>query len=507
MSIRLGIGIDVFSKPGIDADATTIYNRIIADGGVSNLSRLNFFVKGLKTIYGSLANLPVCYDAHWIGYKLGSGTGATLGQSVAKLYSLTVTGDAVQATAASQPLLLAHNGASSDNYWWGSGVSGNYCSTPNSTNNNLDTNFSQEALISAYNFSGTKIISGKYTGTTSSSQFVFRLNATNLQLILCQGAATETTYTSTSAISYSTNQDFYVRFSRNSTSGEIKFFTSADGITYTQLGTTVSGLTGSLNSPNTILEIGSIVTGTLQNFTGKIKNVKLFKDDSFAIVTQNFNPATYNAATSQTQWTSSTGEVWTINTGTAATGYKGVLVDRTIVQGDGVDDGLQVASLPAINTQTITIYAANKSLGGAAGVLFELSNNYNTNAKTFATLISATKGVEFGTRDTNYNVYSTTINANFKLISIRNNNSLTPATAEIDIYYNNSIQSKTTTIATDQTFTFDTQYPLNILARGGSGGVAPVNSTLTTLILTKTYDTTALTSMYAFIQSLNNNAF
>ena len=111
-------------RGGISAEAKTIYNRIIADGGVSNLSRLNFFVKGLKAIYGDLANVPVCYDAHWIGYKLGSGTGATAGQAAAKLYSLTVAGDAVQATAASQPLLLSHNGASSDNYWYGSGVVG-----------------------------------------------------------------------------------------------------------------------------------------------------------------------------------------------------------------------------------------------------------------------------------------------------------------------------------------------------------------------------------------------
>jgi hypothetical protein len=115
MSIRLGIGIDNFASGGVDADAVALYSRIIADGGVSNLTRLNFFVKGLKTIYGSLTNVPVCYDAHWIGYKLGSGTGATAGQAAAKLYSLTVAGDAVQTTAASQPLLLAHNGASSDN--------------------------------------------------------------------------------------------------------------------------------------------------------------------------------------------------------------------------------------------------------------------------------------------------------------------------------------------------------------------------------------------------------
>ena len=74
----------------IDPEAQAVYNRIIADGGVSDLTRLNYFVVGLKTIYGTLANVPVCYDAHWIGYKLGSGTGATAGQAVAKLYTISV---------------------------------------------------------------------------------------------------------------------------------------------------------------------------------------------------------------------------------------------------------------------------------------------------------------------------------------------------------------------------------------------------------------------------------
>jgi hypothetical protein len=62
-----------------------------------------------------------------------------------------------------------------------------------------------------------------------------------------------------------------------------------------------------------------------------------------------FNPNQYNAATSQTQWTSSTGEVWTINTGTAATGYKGVLVDRTILQFNKSTNKMQGSNDTAIN--------------------------------------------------------------------------------------------------------------------------------------------------------------
>jgi hypothetical protein len=62
-----------FANPNdIDPESQVVYDRIIADGGVSDLTRLNYFVVGLKTIYGSLTNVPVCYDAHWIGYKLGS---------------------------------------------------------------------------------------------------------------------------------------------------------------------------------------------------------------------------------------------------------------------------------------------------------------------------------------------------------------------------------------------------------------------------------------------------
>jgi hypothetical protein len=63
-----------------------------------------------------------------------------------------------------------------------------------------------------------------------------------------------------------------------------------------------------------------------------------------------FNPNQYNAANSQTQWVSTSGETWTINTGTAATGYKGALVTKTIVQGDGINDRLLSGTLTSRST-------------------------------------------------------------------------------------------------------------------------------------------------------------
>ena len=359
-------------RGGISAEAKTIYNRIIADGGVSNLTRLNFFVKGLKAIYGDLANVPVCYDAHWIGYKLGSGTGATAGQAAAKLYSLTVAGDAVQATAASQPLLLAHNGASSDNYWYGSGVSGNYCSTPNASANQITGDIEIIARVKITNPSTTQTIIAKNVDGSNFSYWFGIGTPNNLRLIFSQNGIITITATSTVAQPFSTTDIGYVKVTRTTSDGIVKFFTSTDGITYTQLGANVASTSGAMFNGNASVKIGAYDTANLFPFFGSIYRATISNSIGGAPVVD-FNPATYNASTSQTQWTSATGEVWTINTGTATTGYKGTIVDRVIVMSDGVDDNMistvnranlltqYLAVKPYINDNTVdrTVIDAN----------------------------------------------------------------------------------------------------------------------------------------------------
>ena len=370
MSIRIGIGLDNFASAGIDANATTIYNRIIADGGVSNLTRLNFFVKGLKAIYGDLANVPVCYDAHWIGYKLGSGTGTTAGQAAAKLYSLTVAGDAVQSTAASQPLLLSHNGASSDNYYYAVPTTGNYCLSSLSYNtSDWDVEFK---INGKYASVQDRVVSTRVGGNGTT----VTVNATSINL---EYSIATVFYFATALVTNTNDVDYTIRVTRNSTTGAVTFI--RNGVTLT---TTGVQLLGTLDGVSNLIEINGSLAG-VQAINAKIYYCNLYIAGN---IVRNFNPATYNAATSQTQWTSSTGEVWTINTGTATTGYKGVLVDRTIVQGDGVDDNISVAiSGNAIRTQ----YIAHKSLGantGAVGGLFLTAANsqafsYNSNKYNF----------------------------------------------------------------------------------------------------------------------------
>ena len=461
-------------RGGVSAEAKTIYNRIIADGGVSNLTRLNFFVKGLKAIYGDLANVPVCYDAHWIGYKLGSGTGATAGQAAAKLYSLTVAGDAVQSTAASQPLLLAHNG---DNYWWGSGVSGNYCSTPNAAANQITGDIEIIAKIDFSQASGRYTIVSSWGGPPLIGFTMFiQAGIVNYE---CSVAGGYNLAASTVAIS--TIYSGFLKVTRIASSGIVKFYTSTDGVTYTQLGANVATTAGNQVVSSLALQVGRH-DATLFSFLGKISRLTISNSIGGSPVVD-FNPATYNAATSQTAWTSSTGEVWTINTGTATSGYKGVLVDRTIVQGDGVDDRIQASGLSA--KSSFTRYIAEKYIGNAVYMIASNSNSalIYTNGPGVLRAAAATEVVFTGaTRYTKTDL----LTMNFGLLGRTQVNNANDATGDL-----------TTTTGTDL-FLF-------------SGSTASyMNCFINTVIETTNGvvdNSTVRTATYNLIRSLNNNSF
>ena len=367
MSIRLGIGIDNFASGGIDADATTIYNRIIADGGVSNLTRLNFFVKGLKTIYGSLTNVPVCYDAHWIGYKLGSGTGATAGQAAAKLYSLTIAGDAVQTTAASQPLLLLHNGV--DNYAWFPKVTGNYInSTTTYATNNIDFEISISTPSSSTG--NQQIIGGNDTTPIS-----IQLNRTAGTIFIEYYVGG---YKSCSA-PFTREATNIIRVTRNSATGAITIVNN--GTTLTTSGSQTAGtFDSSLNS----LCVGGFTGG--YPFEGKINYINCYIS---GVLTRTFNPNTYNASTSQTQWTSATGEIWTISTASADTGLAGKLVDRTVVIGNGTTFTMNAPS-PSFTRKQLTWLVAANQTNATNATFLKINKTTDTNSGVIRVLTATT---------------------------------------------------------------------------------------------------------------------
>jgi hypothetical protein len=364
MALGFGIGIPFIRRRGdsVDAQAQAHFDRVIADGGQvpSGLSGVNAFFTTIKSIYGTAditTAISVGLDAQVLGYKLGAGAGTTLGQAAQKLYSCSgASGDVVQTTAASQPLLLVHEGA---NYWQGVNVTNNAVSTPDAPANRITLDLEIIAYVKhTNNTTLNSLVSKNDNSTQRGYSLVFETN----NLVLYYGLTTLNVASSTATIA--SGSTLWVRCTRNATTGEIQFFTSTNpaatnpqSVTWTQLGATISGLIGPINSSGSMpLLIGGYVSVN-SGFRSLEKIYRLTISNSIGgAPVVDFNPSTYNAATSQTQWTSSTGEVWTINTGTATTGYKGVLVDRTIMQGDGIGDDLISGTIA--NKQFFTSYIA-----------------------------------------------------------------------------------------------------------------------------------------------------
>lgn len=501
--------------PNTDASKVLLdahISRINADGGTFNMSvydqSLNY-VSRLMGLYGTdLTNVPIAIDPHYFGYKIGTGSGVTAnGNAAGKLYNLTgVSGDFVQGTPGNQPLLLKHTG---ENYWWNGGVISNYCSTPSATANQITGDIDIRARASFNSLSSQLCLVAKYNGISNENSYIFRQNSSGgLTLLYSINGTNILSASSSVAHPFSVNQVGWFRFTRVASTGVITFYTSTDGTNWAQLGVSLNGTTGNLYNANQILEIGSRNTGGNDIFSGTIYRAQIYNGINGTLAVD-FNPSSYNAATSTTQWTSATGETWTINTGTASSGYKGVLVDRTIVQSDGVDDYLNSSNL-TLNSQQIGIYSTARVLNNiTTGNLFlELSSNYNNNNNSFYILNSNGTGTarRFSLSTNSVATYnSSTTNAdvfNFKLqiLSGEIDTSLS-ASNENKTYVNGTITTATINPSNDQTTSFNVAYPLYLFARGTPSLFS--NMSLTSLIITK--DVTKRTDVELIIRNMNNN--
>jgi hypothetical protein len=476
---------------GIDAQAQAHYNRVIADGGLipSGLVGVNNFFTTVKAIYGTsdiTTAISVGLDAQVLGYKLGAGAGTTAGQAAQKLYSCSgSSGDVEQTTASSQPLLLVHSG---ENYWFGSGVNGNGCYSNNrtfptsnggtwiikfSTNNN-----NQTGSLYAHDDGG------------SNRNWLIQIQPSRFVRFLFGGSSFSKTADSTAAMAVDFNGYLKVFASNSGADMSVIFSTSTDGITYTQLGTTVTvaGGANSIGTGASPIEVSGNTVAIANACAAKVYRALAY--DANNNLVYDFNPSQYNAANSQTQWVSTSGETWTINTGTAATGYKGALVSKTIVQGDGIDDRL---TSNVIRTNILTQYlAANPFTNDNSGnsVLIDANNGAWLNSivafsSNIGNIMNSFASDLLRSRTPNRLILATSLNNE----GVRNS-----------ISVNNGAE------------TLNTYSPcpsgngLNIFSRSGGGtfGNAIINTYISTI---GQNNSTIRTAMYDYIRSINGSAF
>jgi hypothetical protein len=414
--------------------------------------------------------VPVFLDPSYTGYKLGAGAGTTLGQAAQKVYAISSSADVTQTTAASQPLLLAHSGV---NYWWGSGVDGNGLLTPHSAANNIIGDFS--IVINCYIDNLVLGITTIYAKWGSPNQLGIDIQANGSIKINYQtnDSVARSVQTSTGVAIVGLNN---ITITRNVTTG--KWF--CNGV---DLGGVALPL---ISSTNDVTISGFNTTFTGQQFRGKITRITVWNNDSqTGAPVVDFNPATYNASTSQTDWTSATGEVWTINTGTAATGYKGCVVSKTIVQSDGVDDELRSGT---ISITQGTRYSAMNPFVLTTGYMIG-GSNAGVGDKQITFLLGAQLRETSGGGSINYTGF---VASKLQIAQATYNG----ASSQVTINNSNNV---TGTLTTD---TFDKFIIFNNVAN------VPKNMTLNTLIAASfVNDITQRTALYNIIRSMNNNAF
>jgi len=465
------------------------YNRVTAAGGVlpCGVAALAAIINAICTALGLTteaqfnAAVPEGLDPHYSGYLAGAGSGVTLGQACQKIFNWSgASGDVSQGTAGSMPLLLAYDGV--NKYYWNGGVIGNYCSTPNAASNQITGDIEIVSKIDYKNNATLQAIVDKSNGTAFN--YSLYIDGSNVPKFIYSVLGVVQTAICSSNIGASFNG--YIKATRTFVNGVFKFFTSSDGITYTQLGTDISGTIGLLDSNSHPLSVGLSQPASFP-FQGKIYRATISNSIGGAPVVD-FNPNTYNAATSQTNWTSTTGEVWTLNVGTATTGYKACIVSKTIVQGDGVDDRLSVTGLTTI--PLVSVYQAKKyypsSIGSKVGFLI-------------STLASGSG--EFGTAATTTRYYS-------------DNSYFIPQfipTALLQMHYakyKNNAQDFKINNGTSPTITNQAFSGMNCVYLFSDNTNVYMNLNINTfIVLSIDVNGTQNTAMYDIVRSMNENAF
>ena len=494
--ISLGIGIPFTRRmgAGIDAQAQAHYDRVIADGGLipSGLVGVNNFFKTVKAIYGTsdiTTAISVGLDAQVLGYKLGAGAGTTAGQAAQKLYSCSgSSGDVVQTTAASQPLLLTHT--SGENYYQGVGVTGNFVSTPNSAANSNNGNKEIIVKFSTNDTtSSSDIVSKDEVGSNRAYAILYDHSSQRFSIVITTDLTSTSVVNTDSGTILRNYAGWYkVTFTFSAGVLSIRTYESLDNINYTQVGSTITRNGNNFIGTNAILNIGSR-SSTFGSCIAKIYRVTI-SNSIGGTPAVDFNPNSYNAATSQTQWTSSTGEIWSIQTGTATTGYKGVLVDRTIMQGDGVDDLLINAIVrPNILTQYLATNTYTNDNSGNAVLVDSNSGSYLNSIVAFTSIVG---NIMNGFASDLTKAKSANV---VYLVTTSNNSGVKNA-----ISVNNGTE---TTNAYTPALSGN---GISILSRSSGGTKA--NALIRTYLLSNAQDdSTVRTAMYNIIRSINNSAF
>jgi hypothetical protein len=233
----------------------------------------------------------------------------TYEQAIPTLFDASGNGwDAAQATGSNQARFLTHDGR---NYLRLVGLTNNVARTPGPVTASEDLDYAENLAAVDWTPAGTVSIASIY-GAGGNRRWWFIIRSSGILAVTFSFDGTATiTYDSTVGLgSMADNAETWVRITRESVTGDLRFYTSADGINWTQLGATVATTPGPLFASTVDLVIGNISSQAGIPLAARCYRAQL-RDGIDGTLVADFDPSrgNFNSATIG----SATGETWTIN--------------------------------------------------------------------------------------------------------------------------------------------------------------------------------------------------
>lgn len=198
------------------------------------------------------------------------------------------------------------------------GISGNFADTPDAAANSITGDIDLRARIAAVDYTAAleQDVISKWHTTGNNRSYILRITAAGELAILWSPDGTASNQvTSTAALNLAGGVIKSVRATLDVDNGaagnSARFYTSDDGINWSQLGTTVTtvGVASIFNS-TAVLALGARQGGTAGLFAGRIYLAQVFSGIAGTLAAEFDAMRTHDGDAS---FTSDTGEVWTVN--------------------------------------------------------------------------------------------------------------------------------------------------------------------------------------------------
>ncbi len=259
---------------------------------IANVSGTTKTFGGLGKTYGNL--------------QITGGTGEIVLTGANTFNALTLGAGAIVAlpsatTTTVSSFVASGNPVSNPGYLRLPGLSKQYASAPSAAPLNLSGDLTIDVKVALDTWTPTILytLAAKW-GSSPNFGYFFGVTATTgtLNFQWSSNGTTSTSVSSTVAPGLSAGTIRWVRVVRDNTAGTVKFYTSPDDITYTQLGTNVSYTPGSIFASADVFGIGATTTGTGSLAQGNFYRVRMFSDttQSTKVFDADFSGVTAGAA-------------------------------------------------------------------------------------------------------------------------------------------------------------------------------------------------------------------